>query len=83
MFKKVALFGFLLTFLSAGLMYSQGHTESKVDSILQDYYSENSPGVSVMILKNGEVQISKNYGYANLEDREAATKETNYQLASL
>ncbi|MEF8984305.1 MAG: serine hydrolase domain-containing protein [Bacteroidales bacterium] len=83
MFKKVALFGFLILNLAAVPAFSQDNTVSKVDSILQDYYSENSPGVSVMILKNGEVQISKSYGYANLEDREAATKETNYQLASL
>ncbi|MGM0531974.1 MAG: serine hydrolase domain-containing protein [Bacteroidota bacterium] len=83
MFKKVALFGFLIPFLSAGLMYSQGHTESKVDSILSDYYGENAPGVSVMVLKGGEVQISKSYGYANLEDEEQATENTNYHLASL
>ena len=83
MFKKIALFGFLILFLPAGLIFSQNHAESKVDSILQDYYSENSPGVSVMVLKDGEVQLSKSYGYANLEDKEKATETTNYHLASL
>mgnify|MGYP006283675673 FL=1 len=83
MFKKILLIGFLMFFLPAGLVYSQSNPDSKVDSILQDYYSENSPGVSVMVLKNGEVQISKSYGYANLEDEEKATEHTNYHLASL
>ncbi len=77
------LTGLLILITPVFPVLSQTSVESGVDSILQDYYSENSPGVSVMILKNGEVQISKSYGYANLEDREAATKETNYQLASL
>ena len=83
MLKKIALFGFLILFLPAGLIYSQNHPESKVDSVLQDYYSENSPGVSVMVVKDGEVQLSKSYGYANLEDKEKATETTNYHLASL
>jgi CubicO group peptidase (beta-lactamase class C family) len=83
MFKKIALFCFLILFLPAGLIFSQTQEESKVDSILQDYYSENSPGVSVMVLKDGEVQLSKSYGYANLEDKEKATESTNYHLASL
>ena len=83
MFKKIALFGFLILFLPAGLIFSQNHAESKVDSILQDYYNENSPGVGVMVIKDGEVQLSKSYGYANLEDKEKATETTNYHLASL
>ncbi len=83
MFRYIFIIGFLILNLAAAPALSQDNTVSKVDSILQDYYSENSPGVSVMVLKNGEVQLSKSYGYANLEDEIEAKQETNYHLASL
>jgi CubicO group peptidase (beta-lactamase class C family) len=83
MFRYNFIVGFLFLCLLSASALSQETTESKIGSVLKDYYSENSPGVSVMVLKNGEVRISESYGYANLEKEIKATEKTNYHLASL
>lgn len=77
------LTGLLILIIPVVPAFSQTSTEFKVDSILNDYYGEHTPGLSVMVLKNGRVLISKSYGYANLEDEVKAAEHTNYQLASL
>jgi CubicO group peptidase (beta-lactamase class C family) len=41
------------------------------------------PGVSIVVLRNGEVVKSKGYGFANLEHDIAATPETIYQSGSV
>jgi CubicO group peptidase (beta-lactamase class C family) len=53
-----------------------------VDNLLRDY-SGNVPGASVLVVRDGKVVMRKSYGMANLEERIAATPDTNYRLASV
>ncbi|MGZ7041379.1 MAG: serine hydrolase, partial [Thermoanaerobaculia bacterium] len=42
-----------------------------------------SPGESVVAVRNGDVILRESNGFANLEDKIAATPETHYRLASI
>ena len=53
-----------------------------VDTLMRDY-SGDAPGASVLVVRDGNVVLRKSYGIANLEDRIAATPDTNYRLASV
>jgi CubicO group peptidase (beta-lactamase class C family) len=55
---------------------------NSIDALMRDYSGE-VPGASVLVVHNGEVAFRKSYGMANLEERIAATPETNYRLASV
>lgn len=57
--------------------------ESKVDSLMNTYVSENSPGAAVMIVHEGEPLIKKGYGFRNLETQEPITATTNLRMASV
>ena len=41
-----------------------------------------SPGLAVIVLKNGEVVFQQGYGLANLETRAAIAPDTDFRLAS-
>src|SRR6202011_5397461 len=51
-------------------------------NLLRDY-SGTVPGASVLVVRDGKVILRKSYGMANLEERIAATPDTNYRLASV
>lgn len=53
-----------------------------IDNRMRDY-SGNVPGASVLVVRDGQVVFRKSYGLANLEERVAATPDTNYRLASV
>jgi CubicO group peptidase (beta-lactamase class C family) len=46
-------------------------------------YAGDVPGASVLVLHEGEAVERRAYGYADLEQRVAANRATNYRLASL
>ncbi len=50
---------------------------------LMSRYEGNVPGASLLVIRDGKPLIRRSYGYANLEDRIAATPATNYRLASV
>ena len=54
-----------------------------IDSIFAAYNRPDSPGASVMVIKNGKVAASRAYGMADLEAHVPATERTNYRLASV
>jgi len=51
--------------------------------ILMKRYEGDVPGASLLVVRDGKPVIRRSYGRANLEDRIAATPETNYRLASV
>ncbi|MFT4524788.1 MAG: CubicO group peptidase (beta-lactamase class C family) [Bacteroidia bacterium] len=53
-----------------------------VDYLFKDY-SENRPSASVLVIKDGEIELAKSYGYADLDNKILATPETNYRIASV
>ena len=54
-----------------------------IDSLFSDYDLDDGPGAAVMIIKEGVILFSKEYGLANLEDEITITNETNFRLASI
>ncbi len=50
---------------------------------LMSRYEGNMPGASLLVIRDGKPLLRRSYGYANLEDRIAATPATNYRLASV
>lgn len=57
-------------------------TMNEIDPIFRDYVG-SVPGASVIVLRGDDVVFRKAYGFANLEERAAATPATHYRLASL
>ncbi|HEX6832332.1 MAG TPA: serine hydrolase domain-containing protein [Rudaea sp.] len=53
-----------------------------VDRILRAYDGD-VPGASILVLRDGRPLVRRSYGFANLEDKIAATPATNYRLASV
>lgn len=54
-----------------------------VDSIFADYDHPDTPGASVMVIRNGVVVVDRAYGLADLEHHVPATDRTDYRLASV
>lgn len=55
-----------------------------IDELIQtELEMQHIPGLSLAIIRQGEVALSKGYGFANLEWEAPATQDTVYQLASL
>lgn len=50
---------------------------------LMSRYDRPGPGASLLIVRDGKPIVRRSYGFANLEDRTAATPDTNYRLASV
>lgn len=53
-----------------------------IDDLFKDFDGEK-PGASVIVIKNGEIEFAKSYGYADLENNILATPKTNYRIASV
>ena len=51
--------------------------------VLMKLYTGDVPGASLLVVRDGRPVIRRSYGQANLEDRIAATPETDYRLASV
>lgn len=57
----------------------------KIEELLNDYINneELTPGISVALVKNGEVVYKKSHGYANLENAVKINSKTAFYIASL
>ncbi|SOC08179.1 CubicO group peptidase (beta-lactamase class C family) [Ureibacillus xyleni] len=44
--------------------------EKEIDSYVEEYINQSSPGAAVAIVKDGEIIFSKGYGYANVSKKE-------------
>lgn len=56
----------------------------KVDEYIKgEMQKQGLPGLSIAVVKNGEVVLAKGYGYANVELKVAASPETIYQSGSV
>ena len=57
---------------------------SSIDSLVNEQMQEQHiTGLSLGIVKNGQVILSKGFGFSNLKDSTLATDKTIYRLASL
>ncbi|MBS0382386.1 MAG: beta-lactamase family protein, partial [Proteobacteria bacterium] len=50
---------------------------------LMSRYAGDVPGASLLVVKDGKTVIARGYGYANLEEHNKATPQTDYRLASV
>ena len=60
----------------------QPDNAARIDQLMRPY-SGAVPGASVLVLRDGLPLFRRAYGYADLEQRTAATPATNYRLASM
>ena len=52
---------------------AQSHFDTEfIDYLFKDY-NGNKPGASITIIKNGNIELAKSYGYADLENNIQAT----------
>jgi CubicO group peptidase (beta-lactamase class C family) len=82
--KKLALVCVLL--LAAAFMPSRIRGESptaqKVDEIFRPIVTAKSPGMAVIVLRNGKALFERGYGLANLETNTRIDPVTDFRLAS-
>jgi CubicO group peptidase (beta-lactamase class C family) len=57
--------------------------ERRVDSLFAQHQRGLSPGVAVVVVRDGEVVFRKGYGYASLEHRVPITTSTVFDAASV
>ena len=56
--------------------------QQDIDALMRDYQAV-LPGAGVLVVRQGQPVVRRAYGMANLEERIAATPQTNYRLASV
>jgi CubicO group peptidase (beta-lactamase class C family) len=54
-----------------------------VDTLFADFNKPDSPGASLLVIKNGRSVLEKSYGLANVEDNIPVAPHTNFRLASV
>jgi CubicO group peptidase (beta-lactamase class C family) len=57
--------------------------KNSLDSLFSAFNNPQTPGASVLVIKDGKKIYEKSFGFANLENRIPATQFTNYRLASV
>ncbi len=57
--------------------------ERQVDSLFAEYTLGLSPGAAVAVVRDGQIILSKGYGYASLEQRTPITPATVFDVASV
>jgi CubicO group peptidase (beta-lactamase class C family) len=56
--------------------------QEQIDHIFEGLKSDSSPGLAVLVIKNGEVVFSHGYGIADLRTKRQINTHTNFRLAS-
>ena len=80
-YRRVLVSIFLLY---ATLAVSVSAQSEKVDELIKDEMQKRKiPGLSIAVVKNGEVIKAQGYGLANIELNVPATPETIYQSGSV
>lgn len=79
--KKERRFFYRIVYLILTIMTARAdHLD---DSILQMMQERHIPGISLAVIKDGQILVSKGYGVADLEWSSAADVDTSYQIASV
>ncbi len=66
----------------AGCRSDGVRTQPQVDDLMRAY-NGNAPSASVLVLQNGTPLVRRSWGFANIEEKIAATPQSNYRLASM
>jgi len=73
----------LITCLSAKAQTNPELLKTNIDSIFKSFTQAGSPGVAVLIVKDGKVIFKNGYGLANLEHDIPITPATVFDIASV
>jgi len=68
--------------LAVAQMRAESPAYDQIDAVFRPLVTPGSPGLAVIVLKNGEAILKQGYGLANLETRAAITPDTDFRLAS-
>ena len=84
MHKRIAIASLLLAVnsLVSAQMRTENSKSQQIDAVFRPLVAPGSPGLAVLVLKDGEVVFEHGYGIANLETRAAITPDTDFRLAS-
>src|SRR5690242_11726102 len=64
--------------------FAQDGVATKIDDYIQaEMKAQQIPGVSVAVMKNGEIVLAKGYGLANIEHQVPVKPETIFQSGSM
>lgn len=64
-------------------MKTPAEKAAAMDTLFSDYAQPGTPGASVIVIDGDKVLFKKAFGLANVEEKIAATTNTNYRLASV
>lgn len=81
--KKPRCLPFLFLFLLAIPSNANAQADKVDDYIKSQMETQKIPGLSIAVVRNGEIVKAKGYGLANVELNVAATSETSYQSGSV
>ncbi len=56
---------------------------AKIDKVFEPFNQPSAPGAAIMVIKDGQIELQKTYGLANLDTGEQITAVTNFRLASV
>lgn len=73
---------FFLLIISISTIKSQ-NIKSKIDNLVKKTYTEDGPGIAIIIEKNGTTYYKKTFGKSNLELNKNISTETVFQIGSL
>jgi len=72
------------TFSMPSIANNQNAILHSLDSIAQDAIKQHAtPGISLLVLKDGKIILNKSYGYLSYDSLEKVQTETIYDLASV
>jgi len=84
MLKTLAIASLVVVYPALALIsiHAENPTPQKVDQVFQTLVTAGSPGLAVVVLKNGKTVFQRGYGLANLETRTKIAPVTDFRLAS-
>src|SRR6516164_7442326 len=84
MLKTLAIASLVVVYPALALIsiHAENPTPQKVDQVFQTLVTAGSPGLAVVVLKNGKTVFQRGYGLANLETGTVNTPLTDFRLAS-
>ena len=81
---KYAVSLFHLIFLLTVACFAQDGVSTKVDEYIRaEMVAQQRPGVSLAVVRNGEIVIARGYGLANVEHQVPVKPETIFQSGSM
>lgn len=76
-------FMFLISVINSFTQNLHDSLSNKVDSLFAKLNKTESPGIAVLVVKDGKVLLQRGYGLANLEYKVPITSTTVFDIASM